>query len=168
MVSLGAHPRSGSQLEPGPDAVRPDDRSRPDSVDSRQDPSPDSAPNAVQERAQDSVREKVLQTAARKAEEEAAPKPRRATRVTDGALLGGVCTGLAKHLGWPVMVLRIGFVALALTQFVGVIAYAALWLLMPPESKTSTPGLDAHSRQGLRQQPQRLFRRRGDWGRCWP
>lgn len=145
MVSLGTHQRSGSQLEPGPDAVRPQ---------SGQPGQPEP----------DSVRDQVLQTAARKAEEESPPKPRRATRVSDGALLGGVCTGLAKHLGWPVMVLRIGFVALALTQFVGVIAYAALWLLMPPEIKASAPGLDAHSRQGLRQATPKRFRRPGDWG----
>jgi signal transduction histidine kinase len=104
----------------------------------------------------------VLQTATRKAEQETGPGHRRATRVSDGALLGGVCTGLARHLGWPVMVLRIGFVALAITQFVGVIAYAALWLLMPPESRTSSPGLEAHSRQGLRQETR--HRRRADWG----
>ena len=37
----------------------------------------------------------------------------RATRVPEGAVLGGVCTGLARHLGWPVLVIRIGFVGLA-------------------------------------------------------
>ena len=64
----------------------------------------------------------------------APPEPRpRATRVAEGAWLGGVCTGLARHLGWPVMVIRIGFVALMMFQFLGVIAYGALWLLLPPE-----------------------------------
>ena len=37
----------------------------------------------------------------------------RATRIAEGAVLGGVCTGLARHLGWPVMVIRIGFVGSA-------------------------------------------------------
>src|SRR4051794_33708227 len=32
--------------------------------------------------------------------EGSAQRPR-ATRVSEGALLGGVCTGLARHLGWP-------------------------------------------------------------------
>lgn len=86
----------------------------------------------------------------------------RATRIAEGALLGGVCTGLARHLGWPVLVLRIGFVALALTQFVGVIAYGALWLLMPPQPATTAPGLEAASRRGLRVQVR--GRRRRDWG----
>jgi signal transduction histidine kinase len=141
MVSIGAQGRSGSQLESGPVRARPE---------------------SGEESPTDSVRDQVLQTAARKAEEETAPGRRRATRVSDGALLGGVCTGLARHLGWPVMVLRIGFVALAITQFVGVIAYAALWLLMPPETRTAAPGLEAHSRQGLRQETK--HRRRSDWG----
>ena len=56
-------------------------------------------------------------------------KPR-ATRVVEGAWLGGVCTGLARHLGWPLLAVRIAFVALATFQFLGVIAYGALWLLL--------------------------------------
>ena len=71
------------------------------------------------------------------------PEPRpRATRVAEGAWLGGVCTGLARHLGWPVMVIRIAFVALMTFQFIGVIAYGALWLLMPPEPRCDAPGLE--------------------------
>ncbi|HKH56736.1 MAG TPA: PspC domain-containing protein, partial [Propionibacteriaceae bacterium] len=90
------------------------------------------------------------------------PEHSRATRVAEGAMLGGVCTGLARHLGWPVMVIRAGFVALLIFQFLGVIAYGALWLLLPPESTTAAPGLEAASRKGLRG-PARP-RRRVDWG----
>jgi signal transduction histidine kinase/phage shock protein PspC (stress-responsive transcriptional regulator) len=87
----------------------------------------------------------------------------RATRVAEGSLLGGVCTGLARHLGWPVMVIRIGFVALTMFQFIGVIAYGALWLLLPPESTTtSSPGIEAASRSGMREVSR--ARRRVDWG----
>ncbi len=86
----------------------------------------------------------------------------RATRVAEGAMLGGVCTGLARHLGWPVMVIRAGFVALLIFQFLGVIAYGALWLLLPPEPTTTAPGLEAASRTGLRDASRP--RRRVDWG----
>ena len=89
------------------------------------------------------------------------PRPR-ATRVAEGAILGGVCTGLARHLGWPVMVIRIGFVGLLLVQFLGAIAYGALWLLLPPEPEESAPGLEAASRSGMRtatKPPRRI-----DWG----
>ena len=90
------------------------------------------------------------------------PTRPRATRVAEGAILGGVCTGLARHLGWPVMVIRIGFVGLLLVQFLGAIAYGALWLLLPPEPEDSTPGLEAASRNGLRTATKP--KRRIDWG----
>ena len=95
---------------------------------------------------------------------EAEPKPTRprATRVADGAILGGVCTGLARHLGWPVLVIRIGFVGLLVVQFFGAIAYGALWLLLPPEQEESAPGLEAASRTGMRTATKPA--RRVDWG----
>ncbi|HET9778924.1 MAG TPA: PspC domain-containing protein [Propionibacteriaceae bacterium] len=88
-------------------------------------------------------------------------KPR-ATRVAEGAWLGGVCTGLARHLGWPLMAVRIAFVALATFQFIGVIAYGALWLLLPPESTVKAPGLESASRAGMRDHGKP--KRRIDWG----
>ncbi|MDO5500100.1 MAG: PspC domain-containing protein [Propionibacteriaceae bacterium] len=93
-----------------------------------------------------------------------APKRPRAARVADGAWLGGVCSGLADHLGWPVMVLRIGFVALALVQFVGLVVYAVLWLALPPATAPeSAPGLESHDRTNLRTVDQRA-RRKTDVG----
>jgi signal transduction histidine kinase/phage shock protein PspC (stress-responsive transcriptional regulator) len=86
----------------------------------------------------------------------------RATRVADGAWLGGVSTGLARHLGWPVLVIRIAFVALMTFQFIGVIAYGALWLLMPPEAVEKAPGLESANRAGMRDQTRP--KRRIDWG----
>ncbi len=93
---------------------------------------------------------------------EATSDHQRATRIPEGAWLGGVCTGVAKHLGWPVMVVRIAFVALMTFQFIGVIAYGALWLLMPPASTSDAPGLEAASRTGMRDQAPP--KRRIDWG----
>src|SRR3954451_16484496 len=86
----------------------------------------------------------------------------RATRVAEGAWLGGVCTGLARHLGWPLLAVRVAFVALATFQFIGVIAYGALWLLLPPESTVKAPGLESASRAGLRAESKP--KRRIDWG----
>lgn len=87
----------------------------------------------------------------------------RATRVSEGAMIGGVCTGLARHLGWPVLAIRIAFVALMLFQFIGVIAYGALWLLLPAEPATAAPGLESASRAGMRD-TRSGPRRRVDWG----
>jgi signal transduction histidine kinase/phage shock protein PspC (stress-responsive transcriptional regulator) len=88
----------------------------------------------------------------------------RATRVSEGALLGGVCTGLARHLGWPVTVIRIGFVALMIPSFLGVLAYGVLWLLLPPEQVAAAPGLQAADRSGMRQSATPAARRH-DWGK---
>ncbi|SDD78957.1 ATP-binding protein [Auraticoccus monumenti] len=82
-------------------------------------------------------------------EEQPPPRPR-ATRVEEGRVIGGVCAGLAQHLGWSVTVLRVGFVALALGQFVGVVVYAILWLALPRAETVRSPGLEAATRQGMR------------------
>jgi signal transduction histidine kinase/phage shock protein PspC (stress-responsive transcriptional regulator) len=126
------------------------------------DPEPPAGPGPVDGQRLDIHTAREAELTARHAELGADPEHRRATRVAEGAMLGGVCTGLARHLGWPVMVIRAGFVALVIFQFIGVIAYGALWLLLPPESTTTAPGLEAASRTGLRD-PSRP-RRRVDWG----
>lgn len=82
--------------------------------------------------------------------EDAGEEPRRAARQLDGAWIGGVCTGLAQHLGWPVMILRMGFVLLSGWQFLGVLIYAALWLLLPLGPRRTPVGLQAASRSGMR------------------
>ena len=81
---------------------------------------------------------------------------RRAARRVDGAWLGGVCTGLAAHLGWPVLVMRLVFVLLAPWQFLGVLIYGVLWLVMPLEQPTEAPGLEAASRTGMRTTQQQV------------
>lgn len=115
----------------------------------RLDPAhPEAAPSLVDETPADEGEQKQPRT--------------RATRIADGAILGGVCTGLARHLGWPVLVIRIGFVGLLAVQFLGAIAYGALWLLLPPEQDESAPGLEAASRTGMRTAVRPA--RRVDWG----
>jgi signal transduction histidine kinase/phage shock protein PspC (stress-responsive transcriptional regulator) len=91
------------------------------------------------------------------------PPVRRAVRVSEGAVLGGVCTGLARYFGWPVLVVRVVFVGLAMAQLFGVLAYGALWLLMPAATSVTAPGLESATRSGLR--PDGRPRRRSvDWG----
>ncbi len=93
----------------------------------------------------------------------AAPR-RRAVRVGEGAVLGGVCSGLAQYFGWPVLVVRLVFVGLAGAQLFGVLAYGALWLLMPAAASTvDAPGLEAATRTGMRTGG-RPRRRSVDWG----
>lgn len=46
-------------------------------------------------------------------------------------LLGGVCQGIADHLGVQVVAVRIGFVLLTWAGMAGPILYAVLWALLP-------------------------------------
>lgn len=67
------------------------------------------------------------------------PRPRlRATRVRRGRLLGGVCTGLAEHVGWQVTWVRIAFIALTLFGGFGVALYAAYWAWLPLRADDGT------------------------------
>jgi signal transduction histidine kinase len=61
--------------------------------------------------------------------------PPRLERRADGRLLGGVCRGLAVHLGLEPIVVRLAF-AVLFSAGVGVVAYVALWLLVPPRPGT--------------------------------
>ena len=75
----------------------------------------------------------------------------RSTRPLDEAWVGGVCAGLADHLGWSVLVLRVLFVVTAAFGLVGVVLYLVLWLVMPQEvEQRDAPGLEAGARKGLR------------------
>ncbi|MRG59531.1 PspC domain-containing protein [Agromyces sp. CFH 90414] len=55
---------------------------------------------------------------------------RRLVRRRD-CLVAGVAGGLADHLGWPVLVVRLAFAATALLGGAGVLLYAWLWALTP-------------------------------------
>ena len=59
----------------------------------------------------------------------AAPPLRRSS--TD-RMLGGVCGGLAQHVGIDALLWRIAFVALTVAGGSGVLVYLALWVLMEP------------------------------------
>ena len=75
----------------------------------------------------------------------------RSTRPLGEAWIGGVCAGLAEHLGWSVLVVRVIFVIAAALGLAGVALYLALWLVMPQQAgQRSAPGLEAGARTGLR------------------
>jgi len=66
------------------------------------------------------------------------------------AWLGGVCAGLARHLGWPVLVVRVAFAVAASFRLAGVVVYLALWLVLPRQATRRAPGLEAATRAGMR------------------
>ena len=91
----------------------------------------------------------------------------RCVRRTDGKVLGGVAAGLADHLGLQLLHVRLGFVALAAAGGFGLLAYAALWVVLPQDtavqvasaSASQPAGMAAATRKGLRsERPRRRLR----------
>ncbi|MGQ0843737.1 MAG: PspC domain-containing protein [Sporichthyaceae bacterium] len=85
--------------------------------------------------------------------------PPRYLRRRDGRLLAGVAGGLADHLRWPVLPVRIAFAILAGLGGFGLLLYAGYWAVVPqaPTNPGQTPrGLVSAQRLGLRGLPGRV------------
>jgi phage shock protein PspC (stress-responsive transcriptional regulator) len=54
-------------------------------------------------------------------------------RVRQGAILAGVCGGIARWLGWDPTLTRVLYVILTVASigFPGILVYLLLWFLMP-------------------------------------
>ncbi|MFJ5828662.1 PspC domain-containing protein [Streptomyces sp. NPDC093089] len=59
------------------------------------------------------------------------PPVRRLYRSADGRWLGGVARGLAGHLGLPVVWVRVVFLVLFFMDGLGLVLYAAFWIVVP-------------------------------------
>jgi signal transduction histidine kinase/phage shock protein PspC (stress-responsive transcriptional regulator) len=77
---------------------------------------------------------------------------RRCTRDTRQPIIGGVAAGLARHLGIPVLWVRVAFLVTAVLGGSGILFYAGLWLVLPAESMVDVgaPGLESAARGGRR------------------
>ena len=62
------------------------------------------------------------------------PGPRRLTRSSTDQVLGGVGGGLGRYFGVDPILFRIGFAVAALAGGAGLLAYFALWFLVPDEN----------------------------------
>lgn len=77
--------------------------------------------------------------------------PRRVLRTPEQGWIGGVCLGIAEHLGIPVLALRVVIVLLASWKLIGIPIYLLLWLLMPRTADhQEAPGLAMATREGMR------------------
>ena len=65
---------------------------------------------------------------------------RRPRRSRSDSKIAGVAGGLARHLGVDPILVRVGFVALAVLGGVGVLTYSLLWLLLPAEGDEVSAG----------------------------
>ncbi|MFZ5390880.1 MAG: PspC domain-containing protein, partial [Patescibacteria group bacterium] len=65
---------------------------------------------------------------------------RKLYRNPDDAIIAGVCSGLAAYFGLDPVYIRLLFILLVFVNGLGLLAYAALWIVMPP-AKTSAQKL---------------------------
>jgi signal transduction histidine kinase len=61
----------------------------------------------------------------------APPRAPRLTRAARGRAVAGVASGIAEHLRVRPLLIRVGFVALAVLGGVGIALYAAFWVVLP-------------------------------------
>ena len=56
-------------------------------------------------------------------------------RSRNNALIGGVCSGIARHFGWSVTATRVVYVLASVLSaaFPGIVVYLILWLVLPRE-----------------------------------
>jgi phage shock protein C len=82
---------------------------------------------------------------------------KRLTRSSD-RMVGGVAGGLARYFRIDPVIVRLGFVLLALIQGIGVVVYLLMWLLVPDESSREMTGDDVvrANIEDMRAQVQRL------------
>ncbi|MEO6143290.1 MAG: PspC domain-containing protein [Dermatophilaceae bacterium] len=67
---------------------------------------------------------------------------RRLERPARGRYVGGVCAGLAEHLGLNVKYVRLAFVLATFAGGAGIAAYLFLWALTPQSPAAAAPGTD--------------------------
>ncbi len=64
--------------------------------------------------------------------------PRRLTLPPEGKKILGVCAGFARYFATDVTLMRIFWLAAALTTGVGFLVYLLAWLLMPKDTPAAT------------------------------
>lgn len=74
-----------------------------------------------------------------------APRPRLSR--PRSCLATGVSAGLARHLGWPVGVVRAAFIALTLLSGMGILLYLWLWAFLPFDPATGDAEADTITRR---------------------
>ncbi len=73
-------------------------------------------------------------------------------RDRDPAIAGGVCAGIAARFGYDVRLVRVVTVLLAFAVGFGVVAYLALWLLLPAGA-SSAGAVERHPRMTAARRP---------------
>lgn len=98
--------------------------------------------------------------------------PRRLYRIPDGAMVAGVCNGLAAYLALDVTIVRILFALAAFfTKGFGFIAYAVMMFVVPeaktPEERASAGGAPFNAREILDRAKRQYSEGSKQWRRQW-
>ena len=106
----------------------------------------------------------------------AAPKTDKASqrlyRIMDGAMIGGVCNGLAAYFHVDVTLVRIAFViAVLITRGFGIAAYIILMFVIPeaktPEARAAATGAPLNARDIVERAKQQYAQGKKEWRRQW-
>jgi phage shock protein PspC (stress-responsive transcriptional regulator) len=101
-----------------------------------------------------------------------APPPKRLRRIPDGAMIAGVCNGLAVYFGIDVAFIRIGFVLVALlTKGVGIMAYVVTMFIIPeantPEERAAAGGPPFNAKEVIDGAKRQYAEGARHWRRNW-
>ena len=91
----------------------------------------------------------AVQARVKRNDDPAVPEYARLRRKRSGRLVAGVASGIADHLGVPVLWVRAVFAVLAAFGGAGVFAYALLWVFVPQGSGTERPATPRERQQGF-------------------
>jgi phage shock protein PspC (stress-responsive transcriptional regulator) len=80
--------------------------------------------------------------------------PRRLYRIHDGAMIAGVCNGIAAYVNVDPTLIRIGFVLLTIFWGTGILVYVVLAIVVPealsPEEKSAASGIPSTAQEFIR------------------
>jgi phage shock protein PspC (stress-responsive transcriptional regulator) len=100
------------------------------------------------------------------------PSPRRLYRMLDGAMIAGVCKGLAAYLAVDVAFVRIAFAITALiTKGAGILAYVVMMFVIPeaqtPEARAAAAGAPLNAKDVIDRAKKQYAEGRKEWRRQW-
>ena len=102
----------------------------------------------------------------------AGPRPKRLYRNPDGAMIAGVCNGLASYFGIDVTFVRIGFVLVAiLSRGAGIIIYVAMMFIVPEartgEERAAAGGAPFNAKEVIERAKKQYADGQRHWRRQW-
>jgi phage shock protein PspC (stress-responsive transcriptional regulator) len=107
-------------------------------------------------------------------QKKAEPSPKRLYQIREGAMISGVCTGIAAYLDVDVTLVRIAFVIFALiTRGAGLLVYGVLMFVIPyaetAEQRAAATGRPFTAQELVEQAKRNYadFKTNKDWNRHW-